>query len=556
VAVKWKRLKIPNHHDDYQGHHDAVRLNSLGSLFFFTKHTLQKNRLSALHEIICNTLQSEHLFLVLQMPMSSYKTTISIGLSIFWALPFTSRDEDEMRKLGYGDAWIRYMKAIHNQNFRTLVTHEIADQAVNIGHGVDQAYENNDIFRDVFRDILPDRNCTWNNAHKFQLRLPGADPTTGTFEYRGVGQALQGIHVNGIINDDNVGREAQQSVLRGDGRVMADTINWWQQCGTRFDPAVGKDRRQLVVGNPWCYGDLNSWIQANMPEFKFETHDAEGGCCKLHPPNTPILPEWTMELLHREKQRLEASGQTGDYEHFYRVMHTLPGERIFKIDLLHYFKFKQSRPDLPLQDIRNILLLEHEPKDGEVKDDFQPGGLTLRMIVDPNHAKKVNRKEHVIWVVGYDEETTGIYLLSLWTGDCGYTELVEEIYSTAKRWRLDNFWMGTLAAELLDFYLRQKDRQVEPKLRLTVNMFPDDDSQAGMKNRIEALEPIIPQLWVHRGSQQKFVNQMDKYPAAAVDTLDVLGNFSATIDVVPGADDFLKGQLNRFANRSSGAAGY
>ena len=121
---------------------------------------------------------------------------------------------------------------------------------------------------------------------------------------------------------------------------------------------------------------------------------------------------------------------------------------------------------------------------------------------------------------------------------------------------LDNFWMGTLAAELLGFYLRQKDRTIENKLRLAVNTFPDDDSLAGMKNRIEALEPIIPQLWVHRGSQQKFVTQMDKYPTASVDTLDVLGNFSATIDIVPGADDFIKGQAERFANRSSGPTGY
>jgi len=555
--MKWKLLKVPNHQKDYEGHHDAVRLNSLGSLYYFTKHTLQKDRLTSLHELLCSSLENEYLFMVMEVPMSHYKTTLGIGLSIWWALSFTSRDEDLMRKLGYNDAWIRFMKAMHNQNTRTLVTHEIADQAVNIGREVDKAYRTNDIFRDAFRDILPDNTCTWNNAHKFQLRLPGADATTGTFEYRGVGQALQGIHVNSIIPDDNCGREAQQSQLRGDGRVMLDLINWFQQCGTRFDPAVGKARRQCVIGNPWCHGDLNDWIKEHLPEFKFETHDAEGGCCKHHPAGKAILPSaWPLELLHREKARLEASGNVGDYEHFYRCMHTLPGERIFKTDALHYYKFKQSRPDLPLEDIRNILLLEHEAKDGEVKDDMQPGGLNLRMIVDPNHAKKVNRKEHVIWVTGYDDEGEGIYLLSLWTGDCGYAELVEEIYRTAKRWRVDNFWMGMLAAELLNFYLQQKDRQVERNLRLAVNTFPDDDSQGGMKNRIEALEPIIKQFWVHRGSQQKFVNQLDKYPSSAVDTLDVLGNFSATIDVVPGADDFLRGQQSRFANRSSGTAGY
>ena len=351
--MKWKRLKVPDHRQNYQGHKDAFRLNSLGSLYFFTKHTLQKDRLTDLHKLLCASLENQYLFMVMEVPMSHYKTTLGIGLSIWWALSFTSRDEDLMRKLGYNDAWIRFMKAMHNQNTRTLITHEIADQAVNIGREVDKAYRTNDIFRDVFRDILPDNTCTWNNAHKFQLRLPGADATTGTFEYRGVGQALQGIHVNSIIPDDNCGREAQQSQLRGDGRVMLDLINWFQQCGTRFDPVVGKARRQCVIGNPWCHGDLNDWIKSNLPEFKFETHDAEGGCCRHHPAGKAILPSaWPLELLHREKARLEASGNVGDYEHFYRCMHTLPGERIFNTELLHYFKFKQSRPDLPLEDIR------------------------------------------------------------------------------------------------------------------------------------------------------------------------------------------------------------
>ena len=78
-----------------------------------------------------------------------------------------------------------------------------------------------------------------------------------------------------------------------------------------------------------------------------------------------------------------------------------------------------------------------------------------------------------------------------------------------------------------------------------------------MKNRIEALEPVLRggQVWAHR-NEAKFVAQLEMYPAGAVDTLDVLGNFTATIDVVHGADDFLKQQRESFVNRGSGAGGY
>jgi hypothetical protein len=550
---EWKKLPVPEVSKDSEGHFRAIRLNSLGSLYYFTKHTLGKNRLTTLHKHLCKSLEREDLFLVMEVPMSHFKTTLGIGLSVWWALSFSEHDEADMRKLGYGDAWIRYMKAVHNQNTRTLVTHEIAEQAAAIGKGVDEVYENNDTFKECFRELLPDRDCTWNNHHKFQKRLPGGDPTTGTFEYRGVGQALQGIHVNSIILDDNFGKEAQTNLLKGDGGVVRDLFTWYKQVGTRYDPMVKKNRRQLVIGNAWAHGDLNAWIKQHQPEFMFETHSAEGGCCKLHPAGKPILPEeWTIELLHKEKTRLEAGGEKGDYEHFYLNLHTLPGERIFKMECLRMFRFKQGRPDLPITDLRNILLLEHRIYDGKELEDYNPGLLTIRMIVDPNHAKKVNRSEHVIWVVGYDSESSRIYLLSLWAESCGYSDLVDVIYKTAKRWLLKDFWMGTLATELLAFYLNQRARREKPGL--DVNEFPDDDSQAGMKNRIESLEPLFrdTKVWTHP-SHKKFLEQYENYPASAVDTLDALGNFPATVDLSDdkASKDFLSRQQEAFANRNS-----
>jgi hypothetical protein len=555
---RWRTLPVPEVAQDYEGHFRAIRLNSLGSLFWFTKYTLGKDRLTTFHKQLCHSLETENLYLVMQVPMSHGKTTIGIGLSIWWALSFREQDEEAMRELGYKDEWIRWMKIAHNQNTRTLTTHEIADQAAAIGKSVDDAYENNDLFRECFRDILPDRDCTWNNAHKFQKRLPGGDPTTGTFEYRGVGQALQGIHVNSIILDDNMGKEAQTSLLEGDGRVMKDLIRWYRQVGTRFDPVVGRARRQLVIGNPWAHADLNAWIMKNQPEFKIESHSAEGGCCKKHPAGKPILPEWwPMELLHKERGRLEIEGEKGDYEHFYLCMHTLPGEQIFKKEYLREFKFKQSRQDLPIEDLRNILLLEHRVYDGKPLDDFQPGALTMRMLVDPNHAKKTNRNSHVIWVVGYDSESSRIYLLDLWTDDCSYSELVDIVYNKAERWFLTDFWIGELASELLAFYLQQRDRR--EKRKLDFNTFPDDSTQAGMKNRIEALEPLFREnkVWSHP-SQKKFLEQYESYPAGAVDCLDTLGNLTATIDIGDdkSARDFLNKQNEAFANRGSGASGY
>src|ERR1700689_95650 len=192
---KWRVLPIPL--DDTQAWKDSLRLNSLGSLFFFALHVLKKRRLTKLHLQMANSLETEDLHLVLEEPMGHFKTVMGIALSMWWALPFTAYDEYMMRELGYDDGWIRWMKLAHNQNTRTLITHEIEGRAIDMGKEVDEHYTSNDEFRAVFSDILPDNTCTWNDHSKFQKRLRGTgnlDATTGTFNYRGVGQALQGVH--------------------------------------------------------------------------------------------------------------------------------------------------------------------------------------------------------------------------------------------------------------------------------------------------------------------------------------------------------------------------
>ena len=563
---RWRILPVPEVGDDYDGHFRAVRLNSLGSLYWFAKHCVGYTRLTTLHKQLCKSLENEHLFLVMEVPMSHFKTRIAIALSIWYALPFNDYDERHMRELGYGDEWIRYMRKIHDQNHRTLVTHEIASQATNIGRDVDHCYENNDTFRATFKEIIPDRDCTWNNSEKFQKRVRGGDASTGTFVYRGVGQALQGIHVNSIIQDDNFGKEAQDSLLRGDGRVVEDLIKWHKQVGTRFDPKVGKDRRQVIVGNKWAALDLNGWIKKNQPEFKFETHSAEGGCCKLHPEGKPILPsEWTIELLHKERDRL---GKL-DYSHFYLNMAMLPEEQLFGTDWLREYRFREANPRFSKDDLRNALMIEHSVYEGTALKDLMAQILEITIIVDPNHAKKVKREKHVIWSIGFDPERSLIYLLSLWQKDSTYSALVEEMYRQYGNWTMrnglkqfktPNVYMGKTAKELLSFYLTERDKR--EAIPLDISELEDDHSLAAMKNRIESLEPIFKsnQIWCNpgQGQQKEFVEDYENYPAGKLDALDVLGHYSKIVEISDNkqARDFLRQQMADFQGRQSGIAGY
>jgi LAGLIDADG DNA endonuclease family protein len=496
----------------------------------------------------------------------THNTTLGIALSIWWALPFDDDDEAHMRMLGYGDEWIRYMRAVHDPNTKTLITHEIEQRAIDMGKEVDHAYQDNELFRHIFAEVIPDGNSTWNDHAKFQKRdgTRQADPTTGTFTYRGVGQALQGVHPLSTIQDDNMGRAAQYSMLRGDGRVLDDLIRWHRQLTTRLDTSEANETklgRQLVIGNRWGHNDLNSWIKANQPHFRFETHDAEGGCCHLHPIHgEPIFPEeWPMERLLRTQHDIGSY----DYAHMYRNQTVLPEECIFKPEWLRYFEYKQSRPDLADTDMRNILLIEHRVVDDKPIEDLQPGSLTMRMIIDINHAKKTKRCDHCIWVIGYDPEYLRIYLMSLWAEATGYTELVDKMYETANRWehwrRGSNFiWLETVGAQnILKFHIEERNRR--EKYPLIINELPYDNSENAKKNRIEGLEPFFRhgQIWTHP-SHKKFIQQYTSYPAGLVDCLDALGYFTKIVEVVnsQAVGEFLIKQQEDFAARGAGQAGY
>jgi hypothetical protein len=558
---EWELLEVPDYREDAEGFRDAIRLNSLGSLFFFINTTLRKDRLASFHHQMCSWLETEDLHEVMEVPMGHFKTTCgSIGYPVWSSLPFTAYDEEQMRALGYGDEWIRFMGKMHNANTRNLITHEIEGRATDMGKEVDDVYQNNDLFRAVFPEIIPDASCVWNDHSKFQKRDKSkpSDATNATYAYRGVGQALQGVRADRTIQDDNFGKAAQDNMLKGDGRMVDDVYRWHNQLSTRLDRT--RDGRilgqQLVIGNRWGHDDLNSRIKKNQPHFHFETHDAEGGCCAIHPPNTPIFPEeWPMEALRQKHKDLG----NYDYFHFYRNKSVLPEECIFKEDWLRYFKFKQSAPHLEIDDPRNILLIEHETYAGQVLEDIQPATLTIKMLVDIAHAKKQKRCDHCIMVLGYDPVSFRLYLLDLWAEAVGYSELVANLYKIAHRWQMRDFWLETVAAQnILKFYLDERNmREGKP---LIVNELPYDNSENAKKNRIEALEPILKnnQIWSHR-SHVKWTNQVASYPAGLVDVLDTMGYMLKITDVGLSNVElmkFMSSQHQEFANRPSGAGGY
>lgn len=291
----WENLPIP---DDPGSASVIIRLNALGSLYFFASFVLRRERLvEHLHLPIASSLEKRNVNYLLEMPRDHFKSTLATeALPIWWALPFDERDEVMMRELGYGDAWIAWMKWAHNPQVRTLLISEAGHNTIKLGMRIDQHFYNNGRFIDTFPEIIPDEKSVWNSESKHVKHTGFHAHGEGTFDCIGVGGALQSRHYDRMIEDDLVGREALKSEI-----VMNDTIEYHKLLEGAFD---GPDRTELVVGNRWSPWDLNGWIRENEPEFLVESHSALGGCCDLHPPGRPIFPEeFTIERLERIRRR-------------------------------------------------------------------------------------------------------------------------------------------------------------------------------------------------------------------------------------------------------------
>jgi len=444
------------------------------------------------------------------------------------------------------------MKRAHNPNIRILIVTETGQNAALMGKNVDNHYQNNSLFRLAFSDILPSGDRPWNEKAKYQKRTE--DRAEGTFTYRGVGEAIQSLHFNLIIEDDLVGWEALKSEI-----VMEGTIDYHRLLTGVYDSqsftaqGIGEE---LVPGNRWGHDDLNSWIRIHEPHFKFETHSAEGGCCNLHPSGQPIFPEeFSMEKLAAIRNRLGPYV----YSHQYLNVSMLPEEQIFKPEWLRYFRYQASRPDLPLEDLRNFLEIHHEVRDGETIENIEAGALSKRMIVDLAHAKKKKRANHVILIVGYHAESQRVYICEVWAKPTGYSDLVDKLYQLAEKWELRSAYLETVAAQnLMKFYLEDKNNRV--KWPVHIIELPYDNSANAKKNRIEALEPLFRNgnVYCHR-SQMEFISEYMAYPASpTVDVLDTLGYVPQTLDATSNNDviKYLVNQKNTFAARHASVTGW
>lgn len=436
----------------------VFRLNCLGSLYYFIKYGLRKRRLNNNYHLqFCNGLEIEHIKGLREEPRDHFKSTIgSEGLPMWRVLWVSDEDKNGFLRLGYNDEFIKWMDRIHRPEARNLLVSENITNAGKLGRRIDYHYESNAIFRHLFPELIPTSSETWSSISKWQ-RLPATRKALGghgegTFDFLGVGGALQSRHYNGmVVQDDLIGRKAIESIS-----VMDKSIEFHRLLAGAFENEDNiEENDELVIGNRWAYTDLNSWIRENEPWFSIETHSALGGCCHLHPPNAPIFPEeFSIEKLELLRRRL------GSYHFSCQYLNdpAAPENADFREADLRYFTLETDKDE--------NTFFKHEVVDGIVMKDVKLSHISKCMVTDPNHSGAQGRCRHSINVVGLSSEGR-FYHLDCWAKACNTDEYIEKLYSTADKWGLHKLGIETVAAQkYLAYHINFRNRLEGRSLRL------------------------------------------------------------------------------------------
>lgn len=525
-----------------------MRLNCLGSLFYFVRNALRRKRLTeGLHLPLCRTLEAEHIKDVIEMPRDHFKSTCaSEGLAMWRALPMSQQDIDDFYKLGYSDEFVRWMFKAHNPDSRNLLVSGNITNAAKLGKKIRFHYESNSIYRTLFYETLPDSSCTWTD-YSLHVKRPsagnGGAHGEGTFDFLGVGSAVQSRHYNGIvIEDDLVGLKESES------QALMDKAKEYHQLLVGIFEAEDPNHEldELVIGNRWGFDDLNAYLRENEPEFRFESHSALGGCCALHRAGVPIFPEeFSVDKLEKRKRRL------GSHKFSCQFLNdpSSPEDAEFKESWLNYFDIvNQSDGKAWNKDPRTKWKLKREVKTGIVLPDLRPPSLNIGMIVDPNHSGAGGRCRHAIIVVAKDSQNNR-YLLETWAEAAGFDAFYNKIFEIAKRWNLHKVGVETIGAQT---YIKDHieglcvtkmySLRVYPELKGAVEL-EDGTTARSKKSRIlGVIQPIAEagRLWLHRvtgtsiPTQQSFISEYKTFSmkrnSRFVDQLDAFAYEGEVVD--------------------------
>jgi len=285
----------------------------LQSFYFFSRGIIGKDYMTKpLHIPLCNFLQDMKILRKLVvLPRSFLKSTLGC---IAWPI------------------WL----SLYNPDIRILIVCNIIDNAMNHLRQIKAIFETNDLFRNLYPDIIPNtKKVRWSDHAVEVKRTMGWGEAT--FNAAGLGTNIVSTHFDVIIMDDiltgkkdSVTKEELMPSVLEIGRA----IGWYKLSMSLLDtPSRG---RVLYLGTPWALHDVVDYIMNEDGTFTSYTQNVyvDGGYNKDAPKEVPIYPErFNVDDLAIIKKVQGSYIYASQY-----LLKPLPAEKmIFKSEYIQYF---------------------------------------------------------------------------------------------------------------------------------------------------------------------------------------------------------------------------
>ena len=134
-----------------------------------------------------------------------------------------------------------------------LLFNEKEKTAAQFLESIKHTFTNNDLFRALFPELIPEDDAKWNATEINVSRETGrSEPSVMV---AGVGAAIAGNHPDWIIVDDMISREAAEAARRGNWEIMEGINRWIHTLEALLSNQSSLKRRIIFIGTHWFYND-------------------------------------------------------------------------------------------------------------------------------------------------------------------------------------------------------------------------------------------------------------------------------------------------------------
>ena len=470
-SIEWKQL----------------RELSKRNFYFFARSVLNRPFLQpSPHIKVCKFLQDNmHGDHVIVLPRGFLKTTLCSVCYPLW-------------------------RAVKNPNLCILIASNTKDNARYVVSHIRQMVEQNEMFRWLFPEVLPqDRFTPWTDSRACLNRTIGAKEST--FEAVGVTSAVVGRHYDIIIADDlvfgTVDKQTNQMYLPLQEDIER-AKRWLQQSRPLFnDP---DNRLLLSVGTRWAPDDVQSYMMERAENvLDIPAIDDDG--------NT-VYNRYPHEVLAQIKRDVGPAFFATQYQN--KPMSET--EILFKDEWFRYY-------------------------------DTAPDDLLIVATVDPASRDKRDNDYTAIVVVGWDRYTDNYYVLDVTNARMTPSETIDKIYQLQDLFKINLWGIEVVSYQLAlkDFLIRDAAQRQKPlppiKEIKPLKKVRKIQRILGMQPRFarNMFSPIKSGIFI-REEQRALVDQLRTFPALRHD--DVIDALAYVPQVLPKSVDKRQEERNNNPN--------